>query len=519
MYLGCLFCTNKCGHQHFRVCKVVYITKHKKSGQMRREFKIQNLERHFAQLHSLTKSAAETKLEREQKVLQQALVSAMADQPAGNYSMFERKSFAQFLKRYGDWCKNYREIPTFLNFHPRSIARQVTTYSRNLMDHFKKALNQALRKQTEQLRSGQTPKIRITVTCFMDHVVFKEMRKKVGCVSALTRISDQDGSNLYMSMPIDIWDVKEDVTITDLNGRKVSSSGGTTAKANAKRFYRAIKSMFEEDNRQFIGGTYDGAIYDKKKTEFVELLKNKYGLNLIDILSFTCQTHGHALKTKLSPGRCYKDLGLKYDGEDKAPDPERINPDVIWFGNEKGTYGSSFRTFNQISKLLASKAKKNKMSFAEYVHLLAFQDAKASKGEINPQRTNSPYIRWKNHYMSLNEDERQVPLKMIQENDKKLRRFYQKCYKMVDCIAYCKIAMKKKEFEGFFKNIPNGGEILPDYIHMVGQWAGLVELLWSINDSNRHGYDCSLIRSLMIVLKAATEATDHFSPLENILIR
>ena len=495
---------------------MVYLVDNKKTGQLRRDFRIQLLDRHFAQTHNLAKSVAVTKLEGEQKILQQALVSAMADQPAGNYSMFERNSFTQFLKRYGEYCKNYRQIPDFLNFHRRSLARQVSAYSRKLMDHFNMAINQALSKQTEQLRSGQTPNTRITVTCFMDHVVFKDMRKKVGCVTALIRIREKD-SEFFMSMPIDIWDVKEDVTITDLNGVKVSSSGGTTAKANANRFYRAIESLFEENNRQFLAGTYDGAIYDKKKTVFINTLKNKYELQLIDILSFTCQTHGHALKTNLSTKRCYKDLGLKYEGEDKEPDPERTNPDVIWFGNEKETYGSSFRTFNQISKLLASKAKKNKMSFAEYVYLLAFQDAKANKGhDINPQRTNNPYVRWKNHFFSLNEDERQVPAKMIQENDKKLRRFFQKCYKIVDNIAYCKIAMNKKEFKGFF---PNGAEIDPDYIHMVGHWAALVQYLWSINDSNRHGYDCSLMRSLMIVLKAATENHPHHSPLSNILIR
>ena len=476
--------------------------------------------RHLAQLHHLAQTEAMTKQDHEKVKLQRCLVAALADQPSGSYSMFQRKSFTQFFREACEYSKNYREYPAFLNFNRKYLARQVTNYSQELMSHYKTALNEALRNQTMQLRKGQTPNKRISVTCFMDHCVLKEMRKKIGCVTIMVRISGPDNETFH-TMPLHIFDVTKGVSITDLNGDTVSSSG-TTGTANAFNFKEAIEGIFDEDNRKFLGQTFDGAIYDKRKTVFVETLID-YGLDLADILSFTCNTHGSALVINVSIIRCFKDYGLRMDGEDlPEPDSSRKHPDIIWFGNEKEDYRNSFITFNTISKLLASKskAKKKKMTFCEYCRVLAVQDHQASIaiGDVNPQRTNNLFVKYKNHYFDTDEQERQLPLKMKQENDKKLRRFFDKCQRILDNMPYCKIAMKRKEFEEYFKNIPNAS-IEVEFEHQLSRWCAIVKYLWSINDSSQKGYDCTLIRSLLIVLKACTEDTDHHAPLSNILIR
>ena len=211
-------------------------------------------------------------MDNEQDKLKRALATAMADQSNGSYSMFERSSFQKFFKLSCSYAKNYREIPTFLNFERRSLKLLVSSQSSKLMGHFKIALNQALRKQAETLRSGDTPAKRITVTLFMDHVIIRHWKKKIGMISSMIRITDRDGKSCFISMPISIFDAQEQVRVTDLNGDMVTSSGAT-ALSNAKHYSDALKELFDEDNRQFCGGTFDGAIYDRRKTVFVDQLK------------------------------------------------------------------------------------------------------------------------------------------------------------------------------------------------------------------------------------------------------
>ena len=74
-------------------------------------------------------------------------------------------------------------------------------------------------------------------------------------------------------------------------------------------------------------------------------------------------------------------------------------------------------------------------------------------------------------------------------------------------------------FKQHFVDIKPQPKISADFEHQIAQWCALVTLLWSINDSSEEGHNCSLLRDLMIVLKAATEETTHNDPLSNVFLR
>lgn len=432
------------------------------------------------------------------------MVNAMSDAVTGNYAMFKRKTFQTFFDEACKFSTKYREIPD-LNFQPRSIARMVSAQAHERMDYLKQALNDALRKQRELLHEGSDLHERIVVTAFMDHCRIKELKKKFGCVSMIIRI----GSHFF-SIPIYIFDVHE------------NEVAGEDANANAYHYHEALQKVFDPENIQFIGSCYDGAIFDKKKEGFIRNLR-QHGLLLVDKLASTCNTHGHGLTTSLSATRIMKDFGLKYDGQDlKQPDPERRAPDCIWFKHEKKKFEKSFKTFNTMLKTLAvGKSTKKSVTFADFIYFLACEDYKTRKESgHNPQRTNSIFLRWKQHYFKDCDtvQEKRTPVRMVKENDKKLRRYYIRCEKLLDNIVYAIIAMKRKEFKEFFEEIQDP-EIDEVFQHYMSQWCALVKKLWSINDSSKQGYNCSLLRSLLIVLKATTEQNDQYSPLSNVLLR
>lgn len=500
-----------------RVVRAIYYIENDKTNEWKRDFRIQLLDRHFKQCHGLGKTVAVDKKEKDREKLNVSLVNAMSDQVTGNYAMFRRGTFQTFFNEACSFSKRYREVPD-LNFHPKAIARLVSAQAGERMQFLKKALNDALREQRKQMHSGIDLDERIVVTAFMDHCTIKEMKKKLGCVSIIIRITKMNRkssdleSNFY-SIPIYIFDVNDCPEAT-----------GQDANANAYHYYEALKTIFDPENMQFVAAVFDGAIFDKKKEGFVRNLKQR-GLLLVDKIFFTCNTHGHALCTTLSMTRCMKDLGLKYDGPDGQPDPERRAPDCIWFKNEKQTYTKSFATFNLLLKTLKEKGKKKSITFADFIYLLAYEDYKSRKEsgckDLNPQRTNSPYLRWKEHYFqekNEQEEPRRLPTRMIKENDKKLRRYYTKCVKLLDNIPFAKIAMKNPAFKELFQDIKNP-EIDPVFENHMSQWCAVVKLLWSINDSTKEGFNCSLLRSLLIVLKATTEQNRQHSALDNVLLR
>ena len=101
-------------------------------------------------------------------------------------------------------------------------------------------------------------------------------------------------------------------------------------------------------------------------------------------------------------------------------------------------------------------------------------------------------------------------------NDKKMRRFYEKCATMIEHFPYLRIAMRRQEFKKEFKK---GAAIDLNFISMLGQWTALVSYLWSISDSTKQGFNSTLVRNLMVSLTALLEDTDDNTPNENILIR
>ena len=508
-------CLSKCGHRHPRIIRVIYLTANPKKEELKREFRIYLVERHFKKAHQLGKTAAVSKKEQDFARLERKLVDCMSDAVTGNYCMFQRKTFKEFFEEACRFSKNYREIPD-LNFNRKSVMNRVKQDADEKMKYLRTAINTALSNQTTKLNAGVLPKEQFVVTMFMDHVFFKEMRKKVGLVSLMIRISsnDQNNQSNHYSIPIYAFDTNDE--------SYGAEATGTTGDANAYHFNEALK-FIDKEYRHFIGGCFDGAIFDRKKLQFINKLQ-ELGQKLVDVLFFTCCTHSTGLKVTLSISRIMRDFGLKYEGADEEPDQKRKSPDVIWFGEkEKEEFQVSFKTFNTISKLLAVKSKERGITFADYVYLIAQADYNAHKrsDDINPQRTNSIYWRWKTYYLQLDNQQEpsQRPIRMIKENDKKLRRYYHKSVKLLENIPYVNIAMRHEFFKQHFLDIKPQPKISADFEHQIAQWCALVTLLWSINDSSEEGHNCSLLRDLMIVLKAATEETPHNDPLSNVFLR
>ena len=327
----------------------------------------------------------------------------------------------------------------------------------------------------------------------------------------MIRNTPEDGDSTIFAIPITLFDVNA----------SQKELRGTTGNVNAYRFHEGLKSMFDQQNIEFISGCFDGAIFDKNRRNFVLKVKDHWQLKLAEINFFTCNTHSGGLITNLSAVRCLKDYGLKLDKKDlNQADPDRKCPNIIWFNGEKDRYEDSFRTFNAISKLLGRKSKKKKMNLAEFVNCMAKEDAQMYKDakQDNPQRTNSIFVRWCNYYFKTKETPPLCALRLIKENDKKLRRYYCKAYRIIDNIQYLSVAIQRNEFSQFFEHIKST-KIDENFIHMKSQWCALIKFLWSVNDSSQKGFNCSLLRTLVIVLKANTESTRLNVPLENVLLR
>ena len=512
--LGCLFCLNVCGHQHSRIFRVIYLKPNSSDQGFVRDFRTIHMGRHFEQCHKLGKSTAALKKSAKQESLKIALIGAVSNHSRG-YSIFQKKSMHNFYNQSCEYSKDYRENPIdFLNFDRKSLARQVKTRAQKLMYHMKQAVNHALEKQAKAIDEECARKTRCCVTKMADHARFKNIKKKLGAVNIFMRITNNTETNVF-SLPISIYDTED----TKFN----ASHRGTTARANAHQIMLAIKNFFGERNLDFLCGTYDGGILDKKKGQFVSILKDLGCVNE-DILSFTCTTHGTALVVLLSVTRPARDYGLKLENQDpKEPDPSRKNPDAIWFNREKEDLEKSFKTYIAVNKLLNKKPKRKQVSFADFTHLLALRENQIYKESPNqnPNRTNSVYLRWRNRYFDTKNDHyaRECPLQLIRESDKKLRRHYQKAIKILDNLPYIRMVIQRGEFKDDFERIVDP-VISAEFEHMLGQWCALTEYLYSICDSSKNGNNATLMRCLLITLKALLEHEyDHNIPLSNILIR
>lgn len=74
--------------------------------------------------------------------------------------------------------------------------------------------------------------------------------------------------------------------------------------------------------------------------------------------------------------------------------------------------------------------------------------------------------------------------------------------------------MKLEEFETHFKQ----KRIDENFRSDVGQWTAMAKHLWAITDSTKDGFNGTLLRSLMVVLKALLDETNQ-TPLDNVLLR
>ena len=76
----------------------------------------------------------------------------------------------------------------------------------------------------------------------------------------------------------------------------------------------------------------------------------------------------------------------------------------------------------------------------------------------------------------------------------------------------------KKSIQQIFQT-HQSTEIDENVIHMKSQWCALIKFLWSVNESGKKSFNCSLLRTLVIVLKANTKLTHINVPLDNVLLR
>ena len=487
--------------------RCIHLVYNENKQTFRREFRVGILKRHWEKDHKMGKTAADKKKTSDKEHLKNALVASMSDALCGNHSMFQRNSFKTFFIAACEYSKNYRQIPDFLNFHPKAMARLVKSRSKIFMEYMRLAVNQALKNQNEEFNAGEESEWLIMVTVLMDHTNLKELKAKVGCVNLVIRVMKKDGSEEHVyQIPIHMWDVM------------TSSVPGTTARANAFHLKKAVTEFFDEKNMIFLGCTVDGAILDKQKTQFVEMTMRK-GFRLMDLLSSSCVTHAVGLSATLSITRPLNDYDLDLEKKKKKR-RDGFGENSIWCGLEKQRYRESFETFIKMSNLLGKKPKRRTISLEDIVKALAKKDYEAHKGLNNSQRTNCPYLRWKNHYFrpEIDEQPSEKPPTLIKLNDKKMRRFYEKCRKMLDNIPYLKIAVQRSEFKKEFKEgvVP---EIDNNFVHMMGQWVAMVRYLWAISDSTAQGYNSNLMRNLMVVLTALLEDTHDNVPNENILLR
>ena len=174
------FCLNKCGHPHCRVVRVITLHLNDKTGLLKREFIAQKMDRHLTQTHNLGQSVAAKKQLSEQEKLNSAMVCAVTGQSTGNFSMFSNQSFQTFFKMACTYSKNFRETPDFLNFERRHVRDLVKDHAGKLMNLLKKAVNNKLDKQREELTKGIKPKVRTVCSVFMDHFTIRELKKKLG---------------------------------------------------------------------------------------------------------------------------------------------------------------------------------------------------------------------------------------------------------------------------------------------------------------------------------------------------
>ena len=503
---------NCCGHEHERVFKMNFLVI-KEDNEVAIDFRIFLLDRHLKDEHGIGgKSDAEIKKAAEQDNLKMAMTGCMADQFLSTFSTFERDSFENFFDRACDYAARYRENPmNFLNMSRKALKKSLIHNNTSLIGHLKLAVAGAHDNQEALIKSDTSfSSIPRTVeTKFEDHKTFQWLKLNLGAVTSTIRHTDGDDSN-YFNIPLHIWDTRVD---------------GTTGEANAKNFFDACsKFHLSKKHIQHSGMCFDGAIYDKRKPGFMKEMK-KQGFQVAEEIGSSCITHGGAKAFNLSAEAIFGYYGLACDG--KNPDPTEPSDRVLFFGKEYEKFEESFRTFDIAQKLLSAERKKREFTFADYIHSCAHEDDKNHKEKkaegtqmINPERTNSIHRRWKSYYFQMDiEYEDKSPLTLLKENDKKMRRFPKKCERMLDNMAYVTMAIKSDKFKGKFEDY---SKISEDFEHQLGQWTAIVELLWSINDSSKNGFNASGNRMLMIVTKACLEHVTekvHQKPMDNVFLR
>ena len=284
-------CLNPCGH-HERISRVIFLSRKGKDKSIYREFRSQNIGRHLEHHHGFGKSVAANKKEIKQQSLENSLVGAVAYQSSG-YSMFEQKTFLNFYRQSCDYSKNFRENPldSFLKLDRKNLAGKVKKRAQQMIVFVKEAVNEAIKRQKEALGTEDALETRMSVTKMADHAGFSAIRKKLGAVSMFLRHTS-NGETKTFTLPLAIYDTEDKKIRLEYRG--------TTAQANAHHIKFTIDDFFEEDNRDFLAGCYDGGIYDKNKRQFIKILTD-LGFEYDDVISFTCNTHGTALVILLRP--------------------------------------------------------------------------------------------------------------------------------------------------------------------------------------------------------------------------
>lgn len=486
------------------------------------EFRLNLVQRHLCHLstHGLGQSEAREKKEQAQEDVRTAMAAAMADTFIGTFNIFNRPSFQHFLHVSNEYAKNYRQNPdTFLSFSRNSVARLVANRSETMMGYFKEAVTQSIQQEQEALRKlmdeceldecdlnfKDIP--RVVFSIFMDFKWFGTLKQNLGAVTMAGRIYDteKDEWKTLIEIPLELFSLDED---------------GSTAKANARHFKRVVEEFFKKEHIRFLGAAFDGGIIDKNKSNLLPILAAS-GYENFETTSFSCSCHGNALQPPLSVKRVFIPFQLSLESEAKSePNPQigpqrpkdslsRDSAESIWFGNgdEKAKNEKNIRTFHCIMKELGKRSKKRQWNYGDYVEVLRFQD---DRNKETPSRTNSTFLRWKSYYFKTEPElPDECPLKIIRMNDKKLRKLHQKVIRLLDNWHYIQLAFKHEDYRKFF---PDDADMDGDFLNMLGQWAGLVTCLWTLNDSSKEGNNCSTFRSLLIVLKAILEddALDNF---------
>ena len=461
--------------------------------------------------HGIGTSDADAKKKIAQEEVKTAMVGAMSDGYGGNYAVFNRPTFKNFYTTSTSYAKRYRELPEeFLSFDPKTVMRLKENRASSMMEFWKQAMKFAMDREKSMLSKiiskdpetnfTHVAKARVTCTIFLDYKWFSSLKKTLGAVTSITRITDTKGQETFFDIPLDLFDVATGV------------DGGTTSRSNAQHIRRVLDKYFDEDQINFLGGSFDGGILDAQKSGFSKAL-DKVGLSVLKITSSTCVCHGNAIQMPLALRRIMDDYGFVFEGQNlEQPNPKRYSKDVIWLHeNEKIRYFTGIKTLICIMKELQKRSKRREVSFGDFTSFLAWEKEKTI-------RTNSHHQRWKSHYFQteLEQLPKQCPLRLIRQNDKKLRRTHEKCNRILENLPFLKIAMKHSDYR---YNFPEGADIDGNLEAYIGQWVALSNYLWSINDSTSAGYNATTFRSLCIVLKASLEQSDDNVPLSNILLR